>query len=274
MPFEKGQKAHNFKDLTGEKFNMLTVKSFYEIKNGMSYWLCVCDCGNEKILSVADLKNNKSCGCAKKNHYTDLSGYENDDIIVLSFAERRKTKIYWNCQCKHCGNVVQREGANIRKGLATCKCVHKKRIGESNSKPHRDTEIYSKWCGMKNRCYNSNENKFNYYGGRGIAVCDEWLNDFDSFYEWSIKNGWQKGYSIERKDVNSNYCPENCCWVPLEEQAKNKRNTIYAVIDGEKRRLVEWCDILNINPKTVYSRIHRREMTPEEALLYSGKRGK
>ena len=274
MPFQKGQKAYNFKDLTGQRFNMLTVKSFYEIKNGMSYWLCVCDCKNEKVLSVSDLKNNKSCGCARKMHFTDLSGYENEDILVLSFAERRNGRIYWNCKCKYCGNEIQRETSNIKKGLATCKCIHKKRIKKSNSKPHRDTEIYSKWCGMKNRCYNQKEKSFEYYGKRGITVCEEWINDFDSFYNWSIENGWEKGYSIERKDVNGNYCPENCEWIPLLEQQKNKTNTIYAELNGETKRLLEWCEILCLNPKTVYNRINQCGMTPEEALLYKRKRGK
>ena len=274
MPFQKGQTAHNFKDLTGERFNMLTVKSLYEIKNNMSHWLCVCDCGKEKILSVSVLKSTKSCGCARKMHYKDLSGYENEDIVVLSFYERRKSRLYWNCKCKHCGNIVQRESANIKKGLATCKCIHKKRIGRSNSKDNRDTEIYSKWCGMKSRCHNQNCKAFEHYGGRGIGVCDEWMKDFNIFYEWSINNGWEKGYSIERKDVNGNYCPQNCEWIPLSEQAKNKTNTIYAELNGKKKRLLEWCEEFGLNPKTVYNRIYQYGMTPEEAITYKSKRGK
>lgn len=271
MPFQKGQKANNFKDLTGEKFNMLTVKSFHEIRNKMSYWLCICDCGTEKIVSVADLKRTKSCGCAKKMHFQDLSGYENEDIVVLSFSERRKGKIYWNCKCKHCKNIVKRETANIKKGLATCKCIHKKRIGASNSKPNRNTEIYSKWCSMKSRCYNQNEKSFEHYGGRGITICDEWLDDFNSFYEWSVQNGWEKGYSIERKNVDGNYCPENCCWIPLNKQAANKRNTFYVELNGEVKRLKEWCEIYELNYKTVYNRIKQCNMTPQEALLYKRK---
>lgn len=271
MPFVKGQTAHNFKDLSGERYNMLTVISLEKIDNNMSYWNCKCDCGNEKTLSIADLKRAKSCGCAKRMHYEDLTGYENKDIIVVSFSERRKGRIYWNCKCKHCGNIVQRYATNIKKGLATCKCIRKKRIGEANSKPNRNTEIYSKWSGMKSRCYNKNDTHFKSYGGRGIVICDEWLNNFDGFYNWSVKNGWQKGYSIERKDVNGNYCPENCCWIPMIEQAKNKRNTIYAELNGETKRLVEWCEIMKLNPKTVYNRMYQSGMTPEEALMYKRK---
>ena len=273
MPFIKGNPAHNFVDLTGKKYEMLTVESFCKIEKEKSYWICKCDCGNKKILSVSDLKKIKSCGCARKMHYNDLSNYENEDIVVLSFSERRKGKIYWNCKCKHCDNIIQRESTNIKKGLATCKCVHKKRIGKSNRKPNRNTEIYSKWIGMKTRCYNQNEERFDCYGGRGITICDEWLNNFDAFYDWSIKNGWQKGYSIERKDVNGDYCPENCCWIPLIKQAENKRNTIYVELNGETKRLVEWCEILGLNYKTVYSRIKQYGIEPKEALKPKRKRG-
>lgn len=271
MPFKKGQKAHNFNDLTGLKFNMLTVESFYGIKNQQSYWICKCDCGNEKILPNSSLKRTKSCGCAMKMHYSDLSGFENSDIAVLSFAERRNNRIYWNCKCKHCGNIIQKEGGNIKKGLATCKCIHMKRIGKSNSKPFRDSELYSIWNGMKTRCYNQNEKSYKYYGGRGIIICEEWKNDFMKFYEWALNNGYKTGLSIERKNVNGNYEPCNCIWMTMKEQAKNKTNTIYAELNGEKKRLLEWCEIMGLNPKTVYSRIYQSNMTPEEALLYKRK---
>lgn len=272
MPFKKGQAAHNFQDLTGKKFNMLKVITIEKRENGKIYWKCKCDCGEEKVLDSCAIKKNKSCGCLRRiERYKDLVGYENEDIIVVSFSHKRKGSTYWNCSCKHCGKISAKESANIKNGLATCKCIHNKRIGESKRKMGRDTEIYSKWCGMKTRCYNNRERCFVDYGGRGITVCDEWLNDFESFYDWSIQNGWEKGYSIERKDVDGNYCPENCCWIPLREQAINKRNTIYVELNGEVKRLKEWCEIYGLNYKTVYNRINQCNMTPQEALMYKRK---
>lgn len=275
MPFKKGQIPHNFRDLTGEKFNMLTVKELDRKENGKTYWRCVCDCGNETVVLGGSLGITKSCGCLKHvKRFEDLSGYENDDIIVLSFCEKTdKNAYYWNCKCKHCGKIIRREAMNIKRGLATCKCKHYDRVSIARSKHGRDTEIYSKWCGMKTRCFNKNDLHYKDYGGRGITICQEWL-DFDKFYDWSLCNGWQKGYSIERKDVNGNYSPDNCCWIPLREQAKNKRNTIYADLNGETKRVKEWCEILGLNYKTVYNRINQCGMTPEQALTYKGKRGK
>jgi hypothetical protein len=145
-----------------------------------------------------------------------------------------------------------------------------KRIGKSNSKTGRNTNIYSKWIGMKNRCFNKSEKSYKNYGARGISICDEWLV-FENFYKWSLTNGYQEGYSIERIDVNGNYCPENCCWIPIVNQAKNKRNTIYAELDGKTKRLVEWCEILGLNKKTVYNRIYQCGLTPEEALIFKRK---
>lgn len=274
MPFKKGQKPHNFKDLTGEKRNMLTVKSLFEIKNNISYWSCECDCGKEKILSIKDLQNTKSCGCLKKvSRKEDLTDYENDDIIVVSFQESRKGQSYWNCKCKKCGKIIQRCSSNIKNGLAVCKCVHYKRVSEEHKKFARDTRLYSIWIGIRNRCFNSNDASYEHYGKRGITICDEWNHNFETFYYWALSNGYNDELSIERKNVNGNYCPENCCWIKKSEQAKNKTNTIYATLNGETKRLIEWCEILNLNQKTVYNRIYNMGLSPEAALVYKRKRG-
>lgn len=272
MPFVKGQKAHNFKDITGEKYNMLTVKGFYGKENGKSLWVCQCDCGKEKILSVDRLKKEKSCGCIKRiSNREDLTSYENDDIIVVSFFESRKGQSYWNCKCKKCGEIIQRCSSNIKKGLAVCKCVHYKKVSEEHKKFARDTSIYSIWTGIKTRCFNSNDASYKHYGQRGIAMCDEWKESFETFYYWALSNGYEDGLSIERKDVNGNYCPENCCWIKRSEQSKNRTNTIYATLNGETKRLFEWCEILKLNYHTVYNRIYKMGLSPEDALIYKRK---
>ena len=83
---------------------------------------------------------------------------------------------------------------------------------------------------MKGRCSTKTNHKYPIYGGRGIKVCEDWFNDFLSFYNWAYSNGYKEGLSIERIDVNGDYSPENCCWIPLSEQNKNKRNSIYELI--------------------------------------------
>jgi len=94
--------------------------------------------------------------------------------------------------------------------------------------------LYRKWSDMKKRCNNPNVDRYKSYGALGIKVCDEWNKSFKSFYDWSISNGWEKGLTIERKNVNKDYCPENCCYIPLSEQKYNLRNTLWVVYKGIK----------------------------------------
>ena len=104
---------------------------------------------------------------------------------------------------------------------------------------------------MKDRCYRNSCSNYCDYGGRGIKICDEWLNDFSTFKEWALSNGYREGLTIERKDVNGDYCPENCCWIPKSEQAKNRRNSHFITYKGETKTLSDWSKELHIDRETV-----------------------
>lgn len=95
------------------------------------------------------------------------------------------------------------------------------------------------WGGMKSRCYAKQNIAYKHYGERGITVCDEWLNDFENFYEWAITHGYCSYLTIDRIDVNGNYEPSNCRWVSQRKQANNKRNTIYITCYGQRMTLTE-----------------------------------
>jgi hypothetical protein len=118
---------------------------------------------------------------------------------------------------------------------------------------------------MKMRCYNENNNDFKYYGGRNIKICNEWLNDFKVFREWAINNGYKEGLSIDRIDVNGNYEPNNCQWIELSKQARNRRTTHWLDYKGEKIALAEVAERENVNQSSLFQAL-KRYNTLEEAI--------
>lgn len=141
------------------------------------------------------------------------------------------------------------------------------------------TKIYKTFYGMKQRCYNKNNPEYKNYGGRGIRICDEWLNDFTKFYEWMISAGWENGktgreQTIERNDVNGDYCPGNCKLIPIEEQQLNKSNSRRITAFGETKILSQWANETGIPITTIKARIDRLGWSCERAVLEPVKKAK
>ena len=101
------------------------------------------------------------------------------------------------------------------------------------------TRLYRIWAGMKTRCSNKNRLAFADYGARGISVCDEW-ETFEPFREWALRSGYEDNLTIERKDTNIGYCPENCKWIPRGDQNKNTRRNILITFNGETMIVSDW----------------------------------
>ena len=118
-------------------------------------------------------------------------------------------------------------------------------------------KIYKVWSGIKQRCFNPNSNRYKNYGGRGISICDEWKNSFETFCKWALENGYKEGLSIDRIDHEKNYEPSNCRWTDEITQQNNRTNNTLYEYEGETHTLTEWSRIKGIKPKTFCTRWRR-----------------
>lgn len=109
---------------------------------------------------------------------------------------------------------------------------------------------------MKSRCYDSNNDHYKWYAARGITICDEWLDDFMNFYNWSMENGYRENLTIDRIDNNKGYSPDNCRWANQTTQVRNRSNTRNITYNGETKTLTEWCNQLGLSYKTIYARLY------------------
>lgn len=191
--------------------------------------------------------------------YKDISGQKYGRLTALyKLRNYHKKGTYWLCVCE-CGNLKEVYLGSLTSGATTsCGCYHKERVKEAFTiHGKRNTRLHKIWRCMKQRCYNTNNTDYPNYGQRGIKMCDEWLTDFMTFYKWAMTNGYNDKLSIDRIDVDGNYSPDNCRWATAKQQARNRRYCKYFTYDGETHCIKEWCEILNLNYKTISTRLSR-----------------
>lgn len=189
----------------------------------------------------------------------------------LCVVERQENGKYgdamWLCRCD-CGNTIVVRGGDLRAShTRSCGCFQ----NESNSRTHTTHggskgRLYRIWRKMHERCYNSNQVQYSKYGGRGIAICPEWKDDFSAFQKWSMLHGYADDLTIDRIDNNKGYSPDNCRWATVKEQANNKRNNHMVTMFGRTQNVSMWCDELHVKRGTVYQRF-RKGWTAEEAFF-------
>lgn len=129
-----------------------------------------------------------------------------------------------------------------------------------------DTGVYKVLEGMKGRCYNPAHRCYKRYGGRGITICDEWLNDSCAFISWALENGYEKGLTIDRIDNNKGYSPENCRWVTNKENCRNMEKCHMVTLNGETKNWLTWCEELGISKKSIEHIVERHKISYEEAF--------
>ena len=160
----------------------------------------------------------------------DLTNNRYGKLVVISKHGHSGKETTWLCQCD-CGEQTVVIGRDLRSGnTQSCGCLQRQRATEANIKHNGSARgqrepLYKRWESMKKRCFSTNCKSYKDYGGRGITVCAEWVNDYDAFKKWALNNGFEEHLTIERIDFNGNYEPSNCTWIPKKEQSKNRRNT-------------------------------------------------
>lgn len=257
--------------MVGKRFGKLVVIEMEPYKKGRNkVWKCKCDCGNYASVIGYSLRNGstKSCGCIRIN---DLSGNRYGRLTVLSLSERRKRnngqyRLFYKCLCD-CGEITIARSDRLKDGTTkSCGCLsiekNKKRFFKHGMSK---TYLYKTWLSMINRCRNENCSVYKYYGGRGIAVCDEWKTNYLAFYEWAIANGYnddknesgKRILTIDRIDNDKGYSPDNCRWITFKEQQRNRRNNRYVDYKGEKVPLSVVSEAEQIPYTTLCERLNR-----------------
>lgn len=212
----------------------------------------------------------------------NLIGKKFGMLTVTDFSHKEKSnqgiyKYYWICKCE-CGNVVTRrsDGLKLKNRVVSCGCYARQMSKEhfTNNNPRKThgqtkTRLYKIYAKMKERCYDQNYPQRNLYGGRGIKICKEWLDSFENFRDWAIKNGYSDDLSIDRIDANGDYEPSNCRWADKYQQANNKRNNIVLTYNGETLTMPQWARKLNLPYSTLADR--RKKGKSVEEILYPHK---
>lgn len=166
-------------------------------------------------------------------------------------------KIKWICDCD-CGNNKEVFQYNLTSGhTLSCGCLKREIIKSGAHTIHGDskTRLYGIWKGMRKRCENPNSSNYHKYGERGISVCDEWQN-WETFKDWAISNGYTNDMSIDRINNEGNYEPDNCRWATAKEQSNNRRNNRRIEYRGEQKTIAEWSEELGISQYVIEARLN------------------
>jgi len=189
-------------------------------------------------------------------------------LLVVQRSGSKNRKAVWECVCD-CGKTVFVTSSHLETGnTKSCGCFKRELVSlqkttHGHARQGAKTVEYNVWADIIKRCKNSNSKNYHNYGGRGIKVCDRWLSYENFFADMGLRPSSK--HSIERKEVNGDYEPSNCCWATRQEQQRNTRRTRLVEFDSQVKSLVEWTEEKDLPYPAVYSRL-MHGWTPEEAL--------
>lgn len=203
--------------------------------------------------------------------FKDLTGQKFGRLLVISLNSKSKHS-KWNCICD-CGNEKVVYGDKLKYGSSiSCGCYRTERIKNAVTKHGQSGKrLYKIWIDMRNRCKNPLCRDFHYYGGRGIKVCDEWLNSYNAFRNWSYSNGYKDDLTIDRIDLNGDYSPNNCKWATRKEQLNNTRRTVFVKYNGKLYSITQLSELLSLPYFRLYNGLKKGNMSVEQAIEYAKK---
>lgn len=212
--------------------------------------------------------------------FIDRTGQRFGRWLVLERSPKKSADwpkrriVWWKCQCE-CGNISEVLSGNlVNGGSISCGCYVKENppsLRHGHARNGRVTKEWTAWSNMKRRCYDPANDDFHTYGGRGITVCDQWLNSFENFLaDMGIR---PSGLTLNRKNNDGNYEPENCEWATDEVQANNKTSSVFFEIDGKRQTMEQWCREVGKKSDLVWHRL-KAGWNFREALFKPARRHK
>ena len=194
----------------------------------------------------------------------NLCGQKFGRLMVISRGDNHilpsgQSQTMWNCICD-CGNTVKVNTGNLKSGrIVSCGCYNQEVRCSRNHRTHGDSEtrLYNTWNKMKARCLRASNPSYHRYGGRGIKVCDEWKDNFETFKDWALRSGYNDTLTLDRIDVNGDYEPTNCRWTTIKVQENNRTDNVVVKYEGKSQTLAEWAEEYGLKYTTFYRRIER-----------------
>ena len=204
---------------------------------------------------------------------------------------KKQKKYFLNRYCNICGKIIPRiypGGKSIgqkeysERRFCSEECSKEYKAFQKENHLYSQERLHNVWRGMKSRCNNPNSASYKNYGARGIKVCEEWANDYETFKKWALDAGYdcsksRKEQSLDRIDNNMGYSPENCRWVTQSENLRNKRDNVLITKDGVTKTATEWGEELGIHPRTIIGRFRSgydvEDILSTEHFIKRGKTG-
>lgn len=196
--------------------------------------------------------------------FVDRTGLIYGRLTVLYYGGHGKNHPVWYCECS-CGNCLRVFGPSLASGnTSSCGC-YKSETLVARALPYSGTTEHIIWKGMKQRCSDPGHVRYDLYGGRGIKVCDRWLDSFETFYA-DMGPRPSTRHSIDRINSNGNYEPSNCRWATIFEQANNVKSNKIVTFNGESDTLANWCRRLDVPYARVQNRLRVHKMSFQDAV--------